>query len=102
MIELPSDFIHQPPKGYRYESIQFKTNVDAIWTISDRRFLYNNGAESRCIWGFVKHKRTKKGSTHTYHAPINSNKIGKEVNINDTRKFTAMQINYQGLEGFFT
>jgi hypothetical protein len=101
MIELPSDFIHQPPKGYRYESIQFKTNVDAIWTISDRRFLYNDGDESRCIWGFVKHKRTKRSSTHTYHAPVNCNKVGVEVNINETSPYTAMQLNLTPLEQFF-
>ena len=101
MTALPDDFIHQPPKGYRYESIQFKTNVDAIWTVSDYRFLYNNGDEYRCIWGFVKHKRTKRSSTHTYHAPINSNKIGKEVSIEDTSPYTAMQLKLTPLEKFF-
>ena len=101
MTALPDDFIHQPPKGYRYESIQFKTNVDAIWTISDRRFLYNSGDESRCIWGFVKHKRTKRSSTHAYYAPINSNRIGKEVAIEDTSPYTAMKLNLTPLEQFF-
>ena len=97
MIELPSDFIHQPPKGYRYESIQFKTNVDAIWTISDHRFLHNNGDESRCIWGFVKYKRTKRNITHTYYAPVNSKKIGKEVEIEQTSPYSAMQLNLNPL-----
>ena len=101
MTALPDDFIHQPPKGYRYESIQFKTNVDAIWTVSDYRFLYNDGDESRCIWGFVKHKRTKRSSTHAYYAPINSNRIGKEVSKEDTSPYTAMKLNLTPLEQFF-
>ena len=101
MTALPDDFIHQPPKGYRYESIQFKTNVDAIWTVSDYRFLYNSGDESRCIWRFVKHKRTKRSSTHAYYAPIDSNRIGKEVAIEDTSPYTAMKLNLTPLEQFF-
>jgi hypothetical protein len=101
MIELPSDFIHEPPKGYRYESVQFKTNVDAIWTVCNRRFLYNNGDESRCIWGFVKYKRTKRNITHTYHAPINSKKPGKEVKIDDTSPYSAIQLNLNPLERAF-
>ena len=102
MLELPPDFIHEPPTGYRYETVQFKSNVVAIWTVCNPGFVYNNGNESRCIWGFVKYKRTKRGSSHTYHAPINSNKVGSEVDIKDTRNYTAMQINYKAFEAFFT
>ena len=51
MNELPPDFPHDAPTGYRYETIPFTTTVDAIWTISNRRFNYNDGDESRTIWG---------------------------------------------------
>ena len=51
MNELPPDFPHDAPTGYRYETIPFTTTVDAIWTVSNRRFNYNDGDESRTIWG---------------------------------------------------
>ena len=95
MIELPPDFIHEPPQNYRYESVQFKRNVIAIWTICCHRFNYNSGDESRCIWGFYD---TKKRS---YFAPINSKRVGAAVAIEDTSPYSAMQINYKGLESFF-
>jgi hypothetical protein len=101
MIELPYDFPHTPPDNYRYETIQHKSNVTAIYLVSSHGFAYNNNNSVRTIWGFVKHKRTKRSSSHTYHAPINANKVGAEVSISDTRPWTAMQINYQGLEQFF-
>jgi hypothetical protein len=102
MLELPFDFIHQPPIGYRYETLQHKTNIVAIWTVCNPGFDYNHGADIRCIWGFCKSKISKKGGCqNTYYAPINSNKVGKEVDINDTRPLTAMQIHYVGLEQFF-
>ena len=99
MTELPYDFPHQPPTGYRYETVSFKSNVTAIWLVSHRGFIYNNNNPTRTIWGFVKTKRGKKGSiTTTYHAPINSNKVGDEVDINNTRNYTAMQLNLNPLE----
>jgi len=33
VIELPTDFPHQAPKGYKYEMLEFKRNVIAIWTV---------------------------------------------------------------------
>ncbi|WDS61109.1 hypothetical protein SBM3_00019 [Synechococcus phage S-BM3] len=101
MLELPYDFPHQPPDNYRYETVRHKTNVDAIFLVSNFGWIYSGGDQCRTIWGFVKHKRTKRSSSHTYHAPINANKVGAEVSISDTRPWTAMQINYQGLEQFF-
>jgi hypothetical protein len=102
MIELPLDFPHKAPEHYYYECQDFKRNVISIWLCDTKSYSYTTDSPIRTIWGFVKYKITKKSITHTYYAPINSNKMGKEVDINDTRKFTAMQINYQGLEGFFT
>ena len=100
MLELPSDFIHEPPEGFHYEVDQFRRNVHRICIINDGSFSYTDVAP-KSVWGFVKYKTTKRSSSHTYYAPINSNKIGNEVDIKDTRPYSAMQINYKGLEAFF-
>ena len=89
MNELPPDFPHDAPTGYRYETIPFTTTVDAIWTISNRRFNYNDGDESRTIWGFVKY-RGKTRRAYSYHAPIRANKVGKVVDLSDTTPYSAM------------
>ena len=73
MLELPPDFIHEPPTGYRYEIVQFKSNVVAIWTVCNPGFVYNNGGDIRCIWGFYKPKKQQ------YFAPINSKKVGQTI-----------------------
>lgn len=88
MIEFP----HSPPKGYYYEQTVFKRNVIAIWLLSNRRWIYNNGNQSRTIWGFYNTKKQE------YHAPINSTKCGDKVDIKDTTPYTAMQLNLNGLE----
>ena len=90
-LELPNDFIHDAPTGYSYSVSQFKTNVLSIWLNHHEEYVYTK-ERVKTIWGFVKFKRTKRSTTHTYHAPINCNKVGAEVDINDTRVYTAMQI----------
>ena len=92
MLELPNDFPHSAPKGYRYEAIQSKRNVIAIWTVFERGFNYNDHDESYCIWGFYNTKKKQ------YHAPINSKKVGDVVRISDTSPYTAMPLNLNGLE----
>ena len=92
MLELPDDFIHTPPEGYRYEAIQSKRNVIAIWSVFERGFNYNGHDESYCIWGFYNTKKRQ------YHAPINSKKVGDVVDVNRTTPYTAMQLNLNGLE----
>lgn len=92
MIELPIDFPHEPPTGYRYETVQFKSNVVAIWTVCNPGFSYNGGNDIRCIWGFWSSKTGK------YYAPINSKKVGKIVDIADTRPYSSMQLNLNPLE----
>jgi hypothetical protein len=100
-MELPPDFIHTAPKGYSYEVEQIKRNYLAIWIVNHSIFSYTN-TPPRSIWGFVKYKTTKKGGTsRTYYAPINSNKVGKEVDINDTQPYSAMQLNLTALEAAF-
>ena len=75
-----------------YESVQFKRNVIAIWIHYKRRFDYNNGDAVRCIWGFYDTK------TKSYHAPINSSKIGDKVDVKNTTPYTSMQLNLNPLE----
>ena len=90
-----AEFPHKAPEGYSYEFEEFKRGIVAVWLCGHRKFDYNNGAATRTIWGFYKSK------TREYYAPINSKTIGARVNISDTRSWTSMPINYQGLEAFF-
>jgi len=92
MLELPNDFPHSAPKGYRYEATESKRNVIAIWSVFERGFNYNDHNESYCIWGFYNTKKRQ------YHAPINSKKVGDVVDVNRTTPYTAMQLNLNGLE----
>jgi hypothetical protein len=78
------DFPHQPPKGYSYEIVPFKRNIDAVWIVCHQRFVYNGGGITRSIWGFYNTK------TKTYHAPINSSKCGDQVDIIQTSSYSAM------------
>jgi len=91
-MELPNDFPHQPPEGYRYEAVRKNASTIAIWIIHKRGFNYNDFNECRCIWGFYNTKKK------CYHAPINSTKCGDKVDINSTTPYTAMQLNLNPLE----
>ena len=88
---LPDDFPHKPPKGYRYATLQFKRNVVSIWTVHQHGFVYNGHTESYCIWGFYNTKEQQ------YYAPINSSKIGNQVDVNDTTPYTSMSLNFNPL-----
>jgi len=100
LLELPLDFPHKAPEGYSYYVQEFKRNVVSIWLLHHTTYSYTSDP-IYTIWGFCKTKTTKRSTTHTYHAPINSNKIGKEVSISDTRPLTAMQLNLNPLEAAF-
>jgi len=95
MIGLPDDFPHQPPKGYRYETLQFKSNVVSIWTVYERGFVYNDHNECHCIWGFYDTKK------QCYYAPINATKQGNQVDVNNTTPYTSMPIKLNPLEAAF-
>ena len=97
-LSLPDGFPHKAPEGYSYYVREFKRNVVSIWLCNTQSYAYTTDSPIRTIWGFVKYKRTKRSSTHTYYAPINSNKVGKEVCISKTRPYTAMQLNLNPLE----
>ena len=93
MHELPTDFPHEAPTGYRYRTAEFKPNVISIWCDHLNHYNFNSGATVSTIWGFVKFKTTaKRGTTHTYHAPIRSNKIGKIVALDQTSAYSAMPL----------
>ena len=90
--EIPFDFPHQTPEGYKYKAIRKDSSTIAIWTIHNPGFVYNGGDDIYCIWGFYK---PKKGE---YYAPINSKKVGRKVDVNSTTPYTAMQLNLNPLE----
>jgi len=92
MIELPPDFIHEAPKGFRYRTVEFKSNVISIWCDHLNEYSYNSGAPVSTIWGFYNTKKRQ------YFAPINSKKVGAVVDINSTLPLTAMKVNRRGLE----
>ena len=91
MIELPADFPHDPPKGYSYVVDEFKRNVVRICIVNHATFSYTD-TPPKSVWGFYN---TKKRS---YYAPINYKKCGKEVDINNTTSYSAMQLNLNPLE----
>ena len=92
-LELPTTFQHQPPDGMHYEVTQFNKTVLAIWLCYEEEFVYREGAEPpKCIWGFYRKSKDQ------FYAPINSKKVGSEVNISQTTPYTAMQLNLNPLE----
>ena len=90
-----AEFPHKAPKGYSYEFEVFNTRTIAIWLCCQREFDYNMGKPTRTIWGFYAPKK------NCYYAPINATKQGDQVNIQDTRPYTAMQLKQTPLEQFF-
>ena len=93
-LELPPDFIHEPPKGFSYEVTEHRKNMLAIWIINHGMFSYAD-TPPQSIWGF--YSRTKR----CYHAPINSTKHGAKVDIDKTSSYTAMQLNLNPLMAAF-
>ena len=86
MYALPSDFPHDPPKGYSYEVHHFKRNVLSIWTRNHSEFIYNDGADSKCIWGFYHIQE------RVYYAPHSSKRVGKTVSLDETTAYSAMPL----------
>ena len=86
MYALPSDFPHDPPKGYSYEVHHFKRNVLSIWTRNHSEFIYNDGADSKCIWGFYNIKE------RCYRSPISATRVGDKVALDKTTPYSAMPL----------
>ena len=86
-LELPPDFIHEPPKGFHYEVDQFRRNVHRICIVNDGTFsILMCGTQVRLGDSI----NTKTGE---YFAPINFSKQGDKVDIKNTRPYSAMQLN---------
>jgi hypothetical protein len=95
MIESTTfEFPFTAPDGYSYEFTQFNTRLVAIWLLHSFPYSYTS-KQVKSIWGFYNLKKKE------YYAPINSIKVGDKVNINDTRNYTAMQLNLTPLEKCF-
>ena len=88
------DFPHTAPQGFSYQRTKFNTKFDAIWIINHSDYSYTTKT-IKSIWGFYSPK-TKK-----YYSPIDSKKVGEEVDIKDTSPYSSMKINHKGLESFF-
>lgn len=89
------DFPHDPPEGYSYEYEKFNTRMISIWLRCHRKFDYNLGKTTKTIWGFYSPNKKE------YYAPVNSTKVGKKVDIQNTRNYTAMPLNLTPLEACF-
>lgn len=94
-IKLIRSFTHKPPEGLYYEVDQFKRDTFRIWICYSNKFVYAEGKDVKCIWGFWKSK------TNEFFSPLNSSTVGKRVNFNDTTSWSSMQVNYSGVEKFF-
>jgi hypothetical protein len=95
MKNLDIPFDHVPPQEYFYSFEEYKSGVIRIWLNCTRKFDYNNGKPTKSVWGFYSSKKRK------YFSPINSITIGKEVQYEDTRNYTAIQLKKTPLEKFF-
>ena len=91
-MELPNDFPYSPPNDYKYKIIRKNSSLLSIWTVYQREFVYNNGDESACSWGFYNPKKRE------YYAPINSKTVGEKVDLKDTTPYSAMKINRNALQ----
>ena len=78
---------HEPPVGYCYRVEKFKKDIYRIDLVYKGEFIYNNGEESKTVWGFYNLK------TDEFHSPVNYKKMGKKVKLRDTTSFSAMKIN---------
>lgn len=91
MIELPHDFPHTAPEGYKYELEQFKTKMVRIWLCHPDVYVYTS-KPVRTVWGFFDQRKK------VYHAPVNFKKPGKMVDIDKTTHHTAMQVQHPPAE----
>jgi hypothetical protein len=89
------EFPHKAPKDYSYEYEQFNASTIRIMLHCNRQFDYNLGDSTKTVWGFYKPKK------RTYYAPVNVKTIGKEVSIENTTPYTAMQLKRTPLESAF-
>ena len=89
------EFPHKAPKNYSYEFETWNASTIRIMLRCHRKFDYNLGASTATVWGFYKPRK------RVYYAPINAKTIGKQVNIEETRNYSAMPIKQTSLEAAF-
>ena len=82
---LPTDFPHQPPKGFTYYVKEHKTNIIGIWIRNHSGFSYTNDPIVS-IWGFYNTKK------QCYIAPINHKRPGKTIDVHATSAYSAMPL----------
>lgn len=95
MDDFIMEFPHKPPKGYEYWTDDFKKTIKRIWIRNLGTFVYTSGEYPSSVWGFYDSRKK------CYIAPINHKKPGKEVRIEDTTPYSAMQLNLNPLERAF-
>lgn len=76
----------KPPKGYHYEVTDFKRNVAAIWLCGGPTYLHLDNKSARTIHSFYNYKKK------VWYAPINSKKVGEEVEATTMRPWTSMPL----------
>jgi hypothetical protein len=95
MIEFTTfNFPHKAPESYFYEFEKFNSKFIAVWLCHTFPYSYTT-KQIKSIWGFYSPKNNE------YYSPVNSSKVGKKVDIRDTRNYTAMPIKLSPLEKFF-
>ena len=83
------------PKGYHYEITEHKRNVAAIWLCGGPTYIYKGGESARTIHSFYNYKKK------VWFSPINSKKVGEEVDPSNIRPYTAMPLNLNPLMAAF-
>lgn len=73
-----------PPEGYSYSVEKFDSKYLRVWIHNHFPFSYKEGA-GRSIWGFI---RIKDGQIV---APINAQKPGKPISLENITAYSAMQ-----------
>jgi len=91
LMEMPV----KPPKGYYYEVQEHKRNVVSFWLCGGPTYQYLDGGTPRTIHSFYNYKKK------VWYAPVNSKKIGDEVDPATMRPWTAMKLNLNPLMAAF-
>lgn len=89
------DFPHKDFPGYSFEFEKFNAKFIRVMLRHSQTYTYNGGESVATVWGFYDPKKKE------YYAPVNATKVGKKVNIKDTRAYTSMPIHLTILESCF-
>ena len=95
LITLLTELPVEPPKGYHYEVEEYRRNIVSFWLCGGPTYLYNGGHSARTIHSFYDFKKKK------WYAPINSKKIGAEVDPASIRPWTAIPLSLNPLMAAF-